>query len=156
MDRDLYERIRSIYEQALAAPPDQRPALLDTLCAGDTDLRREVDSLLRIADETLATEHPFSDKHIAQQRARLEARLDDDTPTLTSAGDRPSAPTHDSATLPPGTPIGRFIIDALIGRGGMGAVYSATQQRPNRPVALKLIRARPRDRPAAARPRNPA
>ncbi len=47
----------------------------------------------------------------------------------------------DAPTLPPGTSVGRYRIDAVLGVGGMGAVYRATQSKPQRQVALKLIRA---------------
>lgn len=42
-------------------------------------------------------------------------------------------------SLGPGDEIGGFRIEALAGRGGMGLVYRARQQRPNRVVALKVI-----------------
>jgi eukaryotic-like serine/threonine-protein kinase len=47
---------------------------------------------------------------------------------------------HDVPTLPPGTVVGKYTIDKVLGVGGMGAVYRATQSKPNRQVALKLIR----------------
>src|SRR3954454_6407211 len=41
--------------------------------------------------------------------------------------------------LPPGSDFGDWRIERLIGRGGMGVVYLATDKRLNRPVAIKLI-----------------
>ncbi|HEX6712463.1 MAG TPA: serine/threonine-protein kinase, partial [Thermoleophilaceae bacterium] len=41
--------------------------------------------------------------------------------------------------LAPGSDFGDWRIDRLIGRGGMGVVYQATDRRLNRPVAIKLI-----------------
>lgn len=48
---------------------------------------------------------------------------------------------HDVPTLPPGTVVGKYTIEKVLGVGGMGAVYRATQDKPHRQVALKLIRA---------------
>ncbi|HEY2517320.1 MAG TPA: serine/threonine-protein kinase [Polyangiaceae bacterium] len=44
-------------------------------------------------------------------------------------------------TLPTGTRVGRYVIEGLIGRGAMGAVYSASDPDLARKVAVKLLRA---------------
>lgn len=43
-------------------------------------------------------------------------------------------------TLRPGTRLGRYQIVRVIGSGGMGVVYEATQETPRRPVAIKVMR----------------
>ena len=40
-----------------------------------------------------------------------------------------------------GSRVGRYLVDRVIASGGMGTVYEATQDRPHRKVALKMIRA---------------
>ena len=42
-------------------------------------------------------------------------------------------------TLQPGTQLGPYEIQRLIGRGGMGEVYQATDTRLHRPVAIKVL-----------------
>ncbi len=41
--------------------------------------------------------------------------------------------------LPPGSTFAGYQVDAVLARGGMGVVYLATERRPHRRIALKLI-----------------
>ncbi len=49
MNRDRWERIDALCHAALERAPADRAAFLDEACAGDADLRREVESLLALA-----------------------------------------------------------------------------------------------------------
>jgi eukaryotic-like serine/threonine-protein kinase len=67
-----------------------------------------------------------------------QSQLPDDLPTsagATSAGGETAAPSRRLIEK-----IGRYNIVRLIGEGGMGAVYEAVQEQPQRTVALKVIK----------------
>ena len=51
MPNEKWERIQEIFLQAADVPPSERAALLDRMCGPDTEIRVEVESLLR-ADTT--------------------------------------------------------------------------------------------------------
>jgi serine/threonine protein kinase len=53
--------------------------------------------------------------------------------------------------LPPGFGVGEFRLDAVIGRGGMGVVYSATQPVIEKRVAIKILNAQYSADPALVR-----
>jgi eukaryotic-like serine/threonine-protein kinase len=112
-------KVRGILERALEVAPDCRADYLDSACAGDAALRREVDSLIA-SDEQAHTD--FLEFGAA-------------TPTL---------PTE--VSVPPeslsGKRIGTYQIVEEIGHGGMGSVYLAIRadDQYRKQVAIKLVR----------------
>ncbi|XXF80158.1 protein kinase [Myxococcaceae bacterium GXIMD 01537] len=54
----------------------------------------------------------------------------------------PASLSPEAAALPAGTVLaGRFTLEALVGRGGMGTIYRASDSVSGQPVALKLLHA---------------
>jgi serine/threonine protein kinase len=58
--------------------------------------------------------------------------------TLTSS--TPTAAARADVLAPGDTLAGRYVVDRLVGRGGMGSVYAARDQVLARPVAIKVLR----------------
>ncbi len=113
---------REIFLSALDAPPEERAALLDSECAGDSALRRHVEDLLRVHDE------PDS---------LLDSpRIDVGIPKSVDAATMAHSVSEQS-----GAQIGPYKLLQQIGEGGMGVVYMAEQTDPiERRVALKIIK----------------
>jgi serine/threonine protein kinase len=59
MDPQRWSRIESLYHAALAKKPDERCDYLAAACAHEPDVRREVESLLKDADEPLNRVGPY-------------------------------------------------------------------------------------------------
>jgi serine/threonine protein kinase len=111
MSEPTWDRIKAIFNEALALPADERGPVLDRECAGDNRLRAEVEALLESKNE-------------------IKAIDPEDEPTAESA-----------ITESVGTSIGRYKLLQQIGEGGFGTVYMAEQEEPvRRRVALKIIK----------------
>lgn len=63
-------------------------------------------------------------------------------PSHYKAGLPPAARLMGEDELPPGTAVGRYLILATVGRGGMGTVYAAYDPQVDRKVAIKVLRRR--------------
>ena len=114
MTPERYADISRLCQAALELNASQRHAFLSQACAGDDELRIEIESLLA-AD---GAENSFIDKPALEVAAGIFAR---EQRSLT--GER----------------LGNYQVLARLGAGGMGEVYLAEDTRLRRKVALKLL-----------------
>src|SRR5262249_25039230 len=119
------DRVRDLFDQAVALPPERRAAFLEAACAGDPGLHAEVESLL-------ACDANFTESGDAEGVLKSPLRRSTE-PTACAAGE-PSP----GAWRP--VRVGHYRIVRRIAEGGMGTVYEAEQDNPRRTVALKVIR----------------
>ena len=135
---DTYRRVVELVDVALDLEPSERSGLLDRECAGQPELRLEVESLL--AEAELDADGPSSQGFLANPAALELADLVADSAEMSSEpGSGGSADIRDQPTP---AWIGPYRVLEELGRGGMGTVYLAEQREPiERRVALKVIRA---------------
>src|SRR5687767_13078156 len=113
-------RAVEIVADVLEAPEEERSAVLNLACAGDTVLRAEAQRLLGLGPKL---------------KGFLEG-LDLTQEELSRAASAGESERHPAG----GVRFGRYRALRLIGEGGMGSVYEAEQAHPRRHVALKVIK----------------
>jgi len=123
MSPDRWQQIEKIYHEALQRTPVERSAFLDEVCGSDHILQKQIESLLAHEGEA----EDFIEK-----------------PALAMAAQ--SLMGHQTG-LREGQTLGSYRILSLLGSGGMGAVYKATDFRLNRTVAIKVLLQNVSERP---------
>ena len=117
MSPERWLRVKDLLSGALELPPAEQSGYLDQACAGDAELRAELDSLLAAARqaETFLESPAFDAEHIAP---------------------------HGTGSTWIGRRVGSYEIVAEIGHGGMGEVYEAIRadHQFQQQVAIKLVR----------------
>jgi eukaryotic-like serine/threonine-protein kinase len=109
MNVKRYNRIDQIVQAAVELPEQERAAYLESACGEDTELHREVESVIEYQEKA---------------GSFLE------TPAIEDAAGMLSLAEHQSLI---GREIGRYKIISKIGQGGMGEVYLARDSDLERP-----------------------
>jgi tetratricopeptide (TPR) repeat protein len=118
------KQVQAAFLEAVAATPEERAGVLDRVCAGDAELRRRVELLMRAHDDS-------GDLPSAAGKAED-----------TGAYESKAAHAAPRADLQPGDIFaGRYKLREKLGEGGMGIVWVADQTTPvQRRIALKVIK----------------
>src|ERR1044072_2451873 len=115
MDAERWAKIDRLLDEAMEQAPERRADFLVDACAGDDELRREVQSLLDA--------HSHSASFLSTLALDVAARH------LAS----------ENQTALVGKQLGAYQIISVLGFGGMGEVYLARDERLKRRLALKLF-----------------
>ncbi len=115
--REIWPDVERVFNEAAELAPAERQSFLEKSCAGNEELRREVESLLEQAEKKGLLGNPA---------------LDAAAPMVSEIGRK-------SWRLSQGTRLGVYEIISSIGAGGMGEVYKARDTKLHRDVAIKVL-----------------
>ena len=114
MNPERWQRLKDIFEEVVEMEIPRRAVFLEEACHDDAALKSEVEALLDRHDNDSFLEKPaskvFSDLFVEEMES-----------------------------IPAGKRLGPYTVTERIGRGGMGIVYRAHDNRLDRPVAIKML-----------------
>src|SRR5262245_61543767 len=114
MTPERWRQVESMLQAALNRQPSERATFLERECAGDLELRNEVEELLASAPAAKSFLNANAFDGLTDVRRQTETSLI-------------------------GRRLGPYLIEKQLGLGGMSAVYLAHDARLERKVALKLL-----------------
>jgi TolB-like protein/Flp pilus assembly protein TadD/tRNA A-37 threonylcarbamoyl transferase component Bud32 len=121
MTPERWRKVEEIFQAAVELLPDERSRYVAQVCAHDTTLRRDVESLLSQHDSAgeLLDQPFYGDTEFSM----LDSFVEEEDPMI-------------------GRRLGAYRIEREIGRGGMGAVYEASRadNEFNKRAAIKLVK----------------
>ena len=115
---ERWQRARDVLHEAMQMDEGERSDFLDSQCASDPSLRVELKELLAAEGEIGSS--------FLEEPALAQASLCTDTESR-------------HTVLPSGTKLGPYVVQSLIGAGGMGEVYRARDTLLKRDVAIKVL-----------------
>lgn len=118
MIADRWKRIDELLDAALELSPDEHEPFVTQACAGDEALRQQVLTLLA-------------------RQGKLAGFMEGSA--MGAAAKAMAATVADQSASFIGQEVGPYVIDSLLGAGGMGQVYLAHDRKLKRKIALKIL-----------------